>query len=275
MASLNEQRTLAQLREHYQIEKELANRLRRATKEERRSLYNTVYDERLRRIPHHPLLAQAADSEAQLRAVRPQLRLLQPFLHLETVFLEIGPGDCALSLAVAQQVKKVYAVDVSAGLVRDSVYPANFELRLSDGINIPVPANSVHVAYSNQMMEHLHPEDALEQLQQIYEALMPGGIYLCITPNPLSGPWDISRHFDQVATGFHLKEYKIAELAAIFRSAGFARVDTFLSYLGYRLSPRVPLLPFVWLESVLACAPQRVRRHGAQMLTAVKLVAIK
>ena len=275
MAVQSEQRTLAQLQEHYQIEKELADRLRHATKEERRSLYSSVYDERLRRIPHHPLLAQAEDSEAQLRAVSPQMRLLRPFLHPQTVFLEVGPGDCALSLAVAQRVKKVYAVDVSAGLVQASRYPANFELRLSDGINIPVPANRVHVAYSNQMMEHLHPEDALEQLQHIYEALVPGGVYLCITPNRLSGPWDISRHFDQVATGFHLKEYKLAELAAIFRAAGFARVETFLSYLGYRLSPRLPLFPFSWLESALERTPGGIRRPSAQLLTAVKLVAIK
>ena len=62
-------------------------------------------------------------------------------------------------------------------------------------------------------MEHLHPDDALEQLQNIYSALVPGGIYLCITPNRLSGPQDVSRDFDMVATGFHLKEYTISELS--------------------------------------------------------------
>src|SRR4029450_11668406 len=95
-------RTPAQLREHYEIEKELANRLRSAGKDERRRLYNVVYDERIRRIPDHPLAVQPADADARSRPVEPQLRLLKPFLNRDTVFLEIGPGDCALAREVAR-----------------------------------------------------------------------------------------------------------------------------------------------------------------------------
>lgn len=275
MATHTEQRTMTQLREHYEIEKELANRLRRATSTERRHLYPVVYDERLQRIPHHPLLTQAQDGKARMAAVIPQLRLLQPFLTRETVFLEIGPGDCALSLEVAKQVKKVYAVDVSDGLVQDTTRPANFELHLSDGIQVSVPANSSNLAYSNQLMEHLHPEDAHEQLLGIYRAVAPGGHYICITPNRLSGPWDISRHFDQNATGLHLKEYTIAELAAEFRAAGFRQVRVFLSYGGHHLSPRLPVTPFRWLEWGLARLPHAQGRKIAHGLTAVKVIATK
>lgn len=61
-------------------------------------------------------------------------------------------------------------------------------------------------------MEHLHPDDAYEQLQEIYNALIPGGIYICITPNRLSGPHDVSQYFDSIATGFHPKEYTTVEM---------------------------------------------------------------
>jgi SAM-dependent methyltransferase len=88
-----------------------------------------------------------------------------------------------------------------------------------------VPENSVDVAYSHQLMEHLHPDDALEQLQNIYQALKPGGIYICITPNRLSGPHDVSRYFDEVATGFHLKEYTVTELNDLFHAVGFSQVN--------------------------------------------------
>ncbi len=44
----------AMLRQHYEVEKELADRLRHATREERRILYGTVYDELYQRVPHHP-----------------------------------------------------------------------------------------------------------------------------------------------------------------------------------------------------------------------------
>lgn len=275
MTTQTAKRTMTQLREHYEIEKELANRLRSATSMERRHLYAVVYDERLQRIPHHPLLTQAQDTKSRMAAVLPQLRLLQPFLTRSTVFLEIGPGDCALALEVAKQVKKVYAVDVSDGLVQAGARPANFELYLSDGIQVPAPANSSHLAYSNQLMEHLHPEDAHEQLLGIYRALAPGGRYICVTPNRLSGPWDISRHFDRFATGLHLKEYTIAEFADTFREAGFRQVRVFLSYGGHHLSPQLPVLPFRWLEWGVARLPHTQGRKIAHGLTAVKVIATK
>jgi hypothetical protein len=63
------------------------------------------------------------------------------------------------------------------------------------------------VAYSYQLMEHLHPGDALEQLVNIYQALKRDSVYCCVTPNRISGPHDISVYFDTVAQGLHLKEY--------------------------------------------------------------------
>ena len=39
-------------------------------------------------------------------------------------------------------------------------------------------------------------------LANLYRALKPGAVYVCITPNRLSGPHDISLYFDSVATGF-------------------------------------------------------------------------
>jgi SAM-dependent methyltransferase len=77
-------------------------------------------------------------------------------------------------------------------------------------------------------MEHLHPEDAAEQLRNIYRVLKPGGRYICITPSKLSGPHDVSKYFDDEPTGFHLKEYSTGELAAVFRIAGFQEIYPFL-----------------------------------------------
>lgn len=270
-----DRRTMAQLKYHYDVEKELADRLRAATREQRRTLYHVVYDERSARIPDHPLVARSADAEAQARAVIPQLRLLRPFVGPRTTFLEVGPGDGALVIALARWARKVYATDVSRSLVNTRDWPANVLFCLSDGIDIPIAKNSIDVAYSNQVMEHLHPEDALDQLRDIHAALAPGGIYICITPNGLAGPYDISRHFDDVATGFHLKEYTTTELAAILRQAGFSKQWVVLTYKGYRLSPSLPVFPFAWFERVLSRLPKTYRRRVGHLLTAVKLVAKK
>ena len=145
---------------HYVVEKELAARLWAApTRAERKRLYGAIYDERIRRIPSHPLARRAASRDAQRRAVNRQLRLLSPFLTSETHFLDVGSGDCALALAVARRVARVYAVDVSRALSPASVPPPNYTFILSDGISVPVSSGSIDVALSNQVLEHLHPDD--------------------------------------------------------------------------------------------------------------------
>ncbi|MCK4236917.1 MAG: class I SAM-dependent methyltransferase, partial [Candidatus Krumholzibacteria bacterium] len=155
----NERRTFEQLREHYRIEKELADRLRNASKEERRYLYIALYDELYRRVPHHPKLTNKIGSKARIKVVSGKVGLLKRFLKPEFTFLEIGAGDCNLAFEIAKLVKKVYAVDVSEEITKGLESPQNFELIISDGCSVPVPKNSINIAYSYQLMEHLHPDD--------------------------------------------------------------------------------------------------------------------
>jgi SAM-dependent methyltransferase len=253
-----EQRTSALLRQHYEVERELADRLRNATREQRRTLYGPVYDELYQRVPHHPQLTRKFSAEITREGLGPQLRLLRPYLRHETTVLEIGPGDCSLSMALAEQVRQVYGLDVSEEITHRVSLPSNFQLILSDGTSVPLPPESVDLAYSNQLMEHLHADDAREQLEGIWRVLRPGGMYICITPNRLSGPHDISKYFDSVATGFHLKEYTVGELSRLFREVGFRKVQTLLGRRGVSL--RAPIAPVVVGEMVLRLLPPSPRR---------------
>jgi len=256
-------RTPERIREHYLIERELADRLRRAGSEERRSLYTAVYDELHRRVPDHPQLAQKADPGAKARDLRRQIGLVGRFLRPHYTFLEVGPGDCALAIEVAGRVREVIAVDVSREIAKGGPAPRNFTLVISDGVSIPVLPESVDLAYSNQLMEHLHPEDALEQLRNIHKALKPGGRYLCVTPNRLSGPHDVSRHFDDVATGFHLKEYTVGELVAAFKAAGFSGVRAMVGAKGLYLRTRP--WPVRLLEKMMMVLPRFLGRWMARI----------
>ncbi len=273
-----EARNPERLYAHYLVERELADRLRRASREERATLYGMVYDELFQKVPDHPQLTRRRDGSAVQSAIAPQLRLLERFLKPETVFLEVGAGDCRLSLAVAARVRKVYAVDVSAQIAQFGDAPPGFELIISDGTSIPAPGGSVELVYSNQLMEHLHPEDAHDQLRAIHAALAPGGRYICITPNALSGPHDISKYFDDSATGFHLREYTAAELAKIFRRVGFTRVQALHGARGRFVLG--PVWPLIWLERALAGLPARVRRACGRnvlirALLGIQLVGVK
>src|SRR5208282_2009763 len=223
------QRTPEDIRNHYLAEKELADQLRSSRPEKRASLYLTVYEELFRRVPSHPLLFRTVTPAHRQKAIGWQLQFLRRFISPSQNFLEVGAGDCALALEVAKMAAKVYAIDVSAKLTESITPPKNFELRVSDGSSIDVPDNTVDVAYSNQLMEHLHPDDALRHVQEVYRVLKPGGMYVCVTPNRLGGPYDISRQFDTVATGLHLKEYSVTEASRLFHSVGFRQARAYIS----------------------------------------------
>lgn len=253
-------RTSEQLHEHYLIERELADRLRLAPRSQRRGLYCEVYDELFRRVQHHPQL-HAANGAPRQREVDGLLALMRGSLTSSTVMMEVGVGDCELAIRAAAIVKRVYAIDVSAEITRGVSCPANFSLVLSDGCSIPVPEGSIDVAVSNQLMEHLHPDDAREQLHNIYRSLAPGGVYVCITPNRVYGPNDVSKYFDQVATGFHLVEYNSRDIRRLFASAGFSRIRFYAGARGVFL--RVPFWLIGLLEAVLGAFPRGVGKRIA------------
>ena len=260
---------------HYEIEKGLAARLRSANREDRKRLYDELY----RRVPDHPQLTRQHMPADDHESVRHQLKMLQRFVGEDTTYLEVGPGDCALTFEVAKLVRKAIGVDVSAEITSIDQRPRNFELALSDGTSIPVPPGSVDVAYSNQLMEHLHPDDAREQLVNLSCALRPGGVYVCITPNRLTGPHDVSRGFDKVATGFHLYEYTNAELINLFHDCGFGSVAVYSTVRGrsFRV-PTKPLLAFErWLLGKPPARLSTLLEHPilAKVINNCRLVAIK
>jgi SAM-dependent methyltransferase len=251
-------RSPEQVREHYEIEKALAAQLRGATFDERKRLYGKLYDELCRRVPHHPQLTRKASPADTERVVRQQLRLLARFISKDTTYLEVGPGDCALTREVARRARKAIGVDVCSEITSADLPADKFELILSDGISVPVPPGSVDVAYSNQLMEHLHPDDASAQLVNLHRALRPGGVYVCATPNRLTGPHDISRGFDAIATGLHLREYTNGELFELFRNCGFGRVTIYSSFRGYPFP--VPARLLLVLERWLMRQPPERQR---------------
>ena len=167
-----DERSRERLRAHWEIERELADRLRAASREERTTLYGTVYDELFRRVPDHPQVvgkASAADGQASVRATRD---LLVRFLAPGETFLEIGAGDCAVSLSMTEHAARVYAVEVSREIAHTQAAPGNFKLLITDGRAIPVAPESVDLAYSNQLIEHLHPDSV--------RLLDPGGGVLAV-----------------------------------------------------------------------------------------------
>lgn len=269
------------LEKHYRIEKHLAQKLRNSSPEARRAgLYKSVYDELFatcEQIYGRPF-GVSTNKEKKIASA---MRILDRFLDKESVFLEIGSGRCELSIFLSEKVRSVYALEVASELDPKHHAPRNLNFVLSDGVNIPVPEGSITVAYSSQVMEHLHPDDAVAQLINIRRALAPGGVYVCVTPNSLSGPHDVSKYFDHVATGLHLKEYQYNQLSSLFHRVGFSKVYAIGTTRFCKGAILIPLMFQSMIEHILSVLPRGIRRSlararlGPLSLNHVRIVAVK
>lgn len=212
--------------EHFQLEKKLADELRASTPDQRRILYQRVYNDLFSTFPE---LAHNLDSTPDSR-IAWQLKLVKRLYDKNKIVMEIGAGDCLLSKELAKHFKKIIAYEVASSIPFIEGRPDNLELRIFNGVDMNEPASSVDVIYSNQVFEHLHPDDTVPLLNLYHKFLTPGGKLVVITPHRLTGPHDISRDFTKDAEGFHLKEYNYKEMRDLLRANGYHKVKAYVGY---------------------------------------------
>ncbi len=252
------------LRHQYRIERELAQRLRMAPRGARRRLYREVYNEFLRAVPAYRATAKKRPAQPPAVEVLLQAALLQSFLSQKALVVEIGAGDCALASYLAPRVARMIALEVCEEVLPELDLAENLSPILSDAQCLALPSESVDLAYSCHVLEHLHPEDAPEHMKEVRRVLKPGGAYICVTPNRLLGPHDVSKYFDDQPSGLHLQEYTHDELARLFRKSGFVKVRV-LRGLGRPPTPW-PIWPYRLLEYPLNLSPVAVRRRIMKLL---------
>ncbi|HEX9789648.1 MAG TPA: class I SAM-dependent methyltransferase [Kiloniellales bacterium] len=264
-------RTQQELRHHYDIERSIAKRLLEADREGRAQIYRTMYDELFAEIPHHPRLVRREDPEQTRRSIQKKIALVKPFTNVACVFLEFGPGDCRFAFEFSKHVRKLYAVDISSQ-IGNAVPPNNVEIVLYNGYDLDLPEGTVDVVFSDQLIEHLHPEDTAFHFSLARKLLRPGGAYILTTPHALTGPHDVSRHFSNTAECFHLKEWTFDELVPLIRKSGFRSVAGYWFLRGKRL--RIPLWAFSAVERKARKLPV-TKRHSylRYILPGVTIVA--
>ena len=214
-------------RRQYEVEKDLAARLRASRREERTELFKTLYGELFERVPDHCRLTRRDTPESSRRAVESRMKLLTHALKPDTVFLEIAPGDCRLASAVAAKVKEVVAVDISDQHDPAEQLPSNLRLIVYDGYHLDVPDASVDVAFSYQFLEHLHPDDVDAHFEMVARVLKPGGCYIFDTPHRHSGPHDVAVLFGQTLDCLHMQEWTYRDLAGYCKRHGLTQAHPF------------------------------------------------
>jgi len=147
------------------------------------------------------------------------LRLMQPM-----VIADLGAGEGAFALLLAERATKVIAVDSSAKMIEVAREQArsngikNVEYRLGDMEELPIEDGAVDLVFFSQSLHHaLHPERAVEEAWRI---LSPGGRIVIL---------DLLKHRFEEAREIYADEwlgFSETELAMMLERAGFAAIDS-------------------------------------------------
>ena len=147
------------------------------------------------------------------------LRLMPPM-----VIADLGAGEGAFALLLAERATKVIAVDSSAKMIEVSREQAlrhdvkNVEYRLGDMEELPIEDGAVDLVFFSPSLHHaLHPERAI---QEAWRILVPGGRIVVL---------DLLKHRFEEAREIYADEwlgFSEAELEAMLEKAGFVNPQT-------------------------------------------------
>jgi len=147
------------------------------------------------------------------------LRLMPPM-----VVADLGAGEGAFALLLAQSAKKVIAVDTSAKMIEVGREQAlrhgvkNVEYRLGDMEEVPIDDAEADLVFFSQSLHHaLHPERAI---QEAWRILRHGGRIAIL---------DLVKHRFEEARELYADEwlgFSGPELEAMLEKTGFTQVQT-------------------------------------------------
>lgn len=267
-------RSLQARRHHYEVERELAARLRSSTREERTALFASLYDELFARVPDHPRLTRQGSKEARARGVRAQMRLLGASLRPGDTLVEFASGDGWLSNAAAEVAGQVISIDISDQRDLSEPPPANVRHVVYDGYQLDLPDACADVVFSYQFLEHLHPDDVAPHFAMAHRLLKPGGRYVFDSPHRYTGPHDISRDFSETLDCFHFQEWTHREMRKRLRDFGFD--PAWVVRFGRVWTGWLPNAVVDLLEWLLLPLPHALRRRlCARAFPSVAMVAVK
>lgn len=268
-------RTYEQILNHYEVEKAIAARLMSASREERKKIYAGMYDELFAKVPDHSRLTRRKDEAETRRVNRSKFALIRRVVDKSTVFAEFAPGDCRFVMEVAPRVKQAIGIDISDQRNPEDRIPENFRLIVYDGYDLSeIPDASIDLLFSDQLVEHFHPEDTILHFQTANRILKKGGQYIFRTPHFLCGPHDVSKYFSDTPQGFHLKEWTYTEIRPVLLKAGFTKVSARMM-LKRRVFP-VPFSYFTAWENILSRFPHfKIRGLAGTLLREIIIVGMK
>jgi SAM-dependent methyltransferase len=190
---------------------------------------------------------------------------------------EIGSGKGGLIKALADAGHECTGTEITRERGKRWVEDTNVRWHTTDGVHLDrfEPRDYYDFVISNQVIEHMHPDDLQAHFEGVYAILRPGGRYIVATPHRFLGPCDVSCLFgSSECEGQHLKEYTYKEISALAKTAGFREVAASLRFphpvrrISDRCKARASRVYQGYLESIetiLDAVPTPVRRPVSQL----------
>lgn len=191
--------------------------------------------------------------------------------------LEIGSGRGQLIRHLASQGNLCHATEITTERGEKFVESeAGVQWLATDGVNLSRFAQEsfYDVVISDQVFEHLHPDDHVTHLAEARKLLKDGGRYILRAPHRATGPHDISAIFGfDKAVFLHLCEPDYELMERVTRAAGFrtTRAVVAKQRLGVAIASRMLMHYQIWLDRMerrlaLPAKARRRWRHLTKML---------
>lgn len=107
--------------------------------------------------------------------------LYQRHLYMASSILDVGCGSGRMTKYMAFEFKRVYAVDISKEMITagrkrlDTLL--NIDWHETDGQSLPLSDNTVDIAFSYLVFQHIKDKETVEKLlSEIYRVLKPHGM---------------------------------------------------------------------------------------------------
>lgn len=260
-----------QLKTHYELEKRLAQKIINADENSRAEVTRGAYDELYQTITWHPGIGVSKE-ERYIRAQK-KFDMYRFFLPSSGKILELGCGSGELcEVFYNNGYEHIVGIDASISKIK---MQHNIKILQRDITNIDkIFDETFDVVISYQVFEHLYPDDVPKIFSKVFKLLNKGGIFCFDTPSSVGFPRDISKFFDRIPKGFHLKEWKHREIYDELKKAGFKGIYTPIIYPFYSSNLALPCKFKCIMEDVIEKIPSLIIQEYLGMLTNIEEIRI-
>lgn len=257
---------------HWELEKKLTSELLKSSPEERWSTFERCYTHLYSNLSW---LNQCTEQDSSLKRSEEWKNVIGTPPQL---IYEIGSGKGKLISYLAKSgfICKGTEITKERGKKNLATSHINLSWGISDGIHLDTfePSKQYEAVISDQVIEHLHPDDLDAHLKSVYSILKKGGKYIISTPHQFTGPHDISKVFKHIEPkGMHLKEYTFKNLSDALSQSDFCQIHyaftpillkRFLRVLGFTETIKIDtycLKFFLFEENILSKIPNHLLRR--------------